>query len=81
MNDSESEQLRLISNSILKAVFLVCVCTMFGVTLHTCKVDTEKIQICNEECQQGAGHMRSVTAYECECGTNNTTPSSPWVIP
>ena len=78
---NESEQIRIISNAAFKSVLVVCSCVLFGVTLETCKVDTEKIEVCNKACQRGMGHMESVTAYECECkGGLLNENSSPWVL-
>ena len=76
---NELEQVKIVSNAVYKSILVVCGCILFGITLETCKVDTEKIEVCNEACHNSAGHMKSVTAYECEC-TSNKANENPWVL-
>ena len=78
---NELEQVKAVSNAAFKSVLVICVCVLFGITLENCKVDTEKIEVCNDACQRGMGHMESVTAYKCKCkGGSLSEKSSPWVL-
>lgn len=77
---SEIEQVKVVSSAAFRSISIVSVCILLGVSLQTCKVDKEKIEVCNKACQRGMGHMKSVTAYECECeGGAFSEKKSPWV--
>ena len=76
---SELQQMKIVSGAIFKSVFIVSICVLLGVSLQTCQVDTEKIEVCNKACQRGIGYMESVTAYKCEC-SGTLTEKNPWVL-
>ena len=67
MTEFNTEQVKIISSAVFKFLVVLLVCLMFGFTLQTCEVDTEKIEACNDACRRGMGSMESGTAYECEC--------------
>ena len=74
--DSERLLVSSISGSIVKGIFYICLTVVFGIYLSNCSLDNEVI----EQCQNGGGHMESVTSSKCVCSSDNPTVN-PWVLP
>mgnify|MGYP003135684115 CR=1 FL=1 len=76
---TEDKEVKAITNAILKAVIVMCICVLGGIGLHSCRLNSETIADCNDACASASGQMESVTSYKCTC-TERSNQTSPWVL-
>ncbi len=78
-NEAQEKQINAVTNALLKAVIIICVCVLVGITMNSCQVDSDTIADCNEACQSADSQMESVTSYKCVCAPKGQS-NSPWVL-
>ena len=70
-----------ITKVISKSILYVCLTFMFGMLVHTCKVETSIIDRCKSACGTYNG-VKKVTSTKCECNkTIEENSISSWLLP
>lgn len=68
-------------DAIARIVFCIFFTICLGITLSTCKLDSETIAQCEETCGDDRG-VKEVTSTKCKCNEEQRKlNSSKWVIP
>jgi hypothetical protein len=78
MND-QTKEIKIIANTALKAVVLICICVMVAISLNSCELESNLIADCKDACDSSSSQMESVTKYKCTC-IDKDTKKSPWVL-
>ena len=79
MNNESEKEIRIITNALLKAIIVICLCVAGTITLKSCELDSDVVADCRDACESSTTQMQSVTPYKCIC-IDKTTTSSPWVL-
>lgn len=72
-----------ITRVISKSFLYLCLTSMFGMMVYTCKVDTSTIDKCKSACGTYNG-VKEVTSRKCECNNGKLIEEkyiNPWVLP
>ena len=72
-----------ITKVISKSILYLCLTSMFGMLVYTCKVDTLVIDKCKSACGTYNG-VKQVTSRKCVCNNEKTIAESyinPWLLP
>ena len=85
MSQEEENKLliRTVGSTITKIVMFASISTVFVMGMHTCKVEKEVIEQCEDSCGAWRG-MKEVTGTKCECVNRQQSSinnQAGWIIP
>ncbi len=77
--DEQERELRILTQAAIKAIVIIGIIILAGMSITQCKLDASTVADCNDACQTSSTQMESVTVYKCIC-TSIESRRNPWVL-